>query len=232
MRPDGQIPKVTVGATTNWLTNESTAASESTPTFDSAGATPRRCAAYLQVSRQLLMQTSPAAAALLSRELLRAVDHAVAAALIDGGGTEEPVGIIGTSGVTSVTGTSMDWDAITDMLAAVEDAGQITRARWTMAADVAKILRMREAATDSGFIFNAAGIAGYPAHVSPAVPDGALVFGDWGQVVLPEWAAVQVGAWPYGAIGFRAGLIAVKAIAAVDVAVLRPASFAKSESVT
>lgn len=232
MGPDGQIPKVTAGVTTAWLSNETTNATESTPTFDAANVTPKRCGGYFQVSRQLLTQTSRAAAALLSRELPRAVNHAVAAALIAGGGTEEPVGIVGTSGVTDAGGTSIDWDAVTDILAAVEDAGEVTRGGWAMAADVAKILRTREKATGSGMILSGGFIDAYPAHVSPAVPDGGLAFGDWSQVVLPEWGALEVGANPYAAVGFRAGIVQGKAIAAVDVGVLRPSSFAKSESVT
>jgi HK97 family phage major capsid protein len=105
---DGKIPKVTTDVTTAWLSNETTNVTESTPTFDAAGIAPKCAGGLFQVSRQLLTQTSRAAAALLTRELLRAVNHAVATALIAGTGTEQPTGIVGTSGVGSVGGTSID----------------------------------------------------------------------------------------------------------------------------
>jgi Phage capsid family len=65
-----------------------------------------------------------------------------------------------------------------------------------------------------------------------AMPASAILFGDWSQVVLPTWGLLEVGANPYQAVGFRAGIIGVRCFAAVDVAVLRPGSFAKSTTVT
>lgn len=229
---DGQLAQVTAGVTTAWLSSETTNVTENTPTFGAASVALKRCGSFFQVSRQLLTQTSPAATGLLTRELMPAVQAAIAAALLAGDGTEEPDGIIDTNEVGSVTGTSIDWDAVTDMLADVEANGQLARGSWVMAPDVAKLLRTHEVASGSGMIFTPLGIGGYPAYVSPAVLDGALVFGDWSQVVIPTWGTLKVGANPYQAVGFRAGIVQVKLVAAVDVAVLRPGSFSKSESIT
>jgi len=98
--------------------------------------------------------------------------------------------------------------------------------------DVAKLLRAREKAAGSGVIFTNGQIDSYPCYVSPALPSAKALFGDFSQVVIPTWATLEIGANPYAAVGFRAGLIQVLIAALVDVAVLRPSSFAKSESIT
>jgi hypothetical protein len=72
----------------------------------------------------------------------------------------------------------------------------------------------------------------HSALVTTAMPASSVLFGDFSQVVLPTWGTLEIGANPYQAVGFRAGIIGVRCFAAVDVAVLRPSSFAKSTSVT
>ena len=82
------------------------------------------------LKRQLLLQTSAAASGLVVRELVRQVRHAISLALLNGsGGSGQPQGIIGTTGVGNQSGTSLAWAGIIEMMRLVEATGPLTATR-------------------------------------------------------------------------------------------------------
>jgi HK97 family phage major capsid protein len=238
MQGDGAFAKMSTGFTTAWLANETSQISESTPVIGSVASTPKRVGGYFEISRQLLMQTSPAASALIVRELVRQVRHAIVVALFNGSGAGgQPTGIINTSGVGNQSGTSLAWAGIIEMMRLCEATGPLTATRGVFLLDPAsaKLMRTRERATGAGLILNDDKIGPYRAIVTNTMPASSVLFGDWSQVVVPTWGVLEIGADPYmanGGAGFRAGIVGVRCFAHVDVAVLRPGGFAKSTSVT
>lgn len=130
------------------------------------------------------------------RQLVNQLRHAIVVALLDGGGTTEPLGIIGTTGVGNQSGTTLAWSGVIEMARLVEATGPLSagRASWVVGSSTAKLLRTREVAAGAGLILDNVGrICGYPARVTSAMPADALLFGDFGQVVLAEWGALEIG---------------------------------------
>ena len=238
MQGNLQVPRITSNATTTWLASEGTGISESTPVIGAATASPKTVGAYFELSGQLLKQIAPATENFIMAEAGKAVGAAVSAALIAGSGTGgQPQGIVGGSGVGTQSGTSLAWTGVLNMIETVETASALISpdsAGFAVAPGAAELLRGREKATGSGFIMAEGKIAGFKAIVSAGVPSGTMVFGDWQSVILPTWGVLEIGTDPYGASGalFKSGMVGVRALWSVDVALLRPASFCVASSIT
>jgi HK97 family phage major capsid protein len=229
------LPKLTADATTTWLSLESTPATESTPTFGQVAGTPKTVSAYVEISRQLALQTSPAAERFLMRALGAAVGIALDAVLIAGTGTSgEPLGIIGTTGVGSESGASFNWDTATAMIFDVATANGLripSAAGFVGAPDVEKLLSRRQKFTGSSTpIWDGNAIGGRRAMATNSAPAATLVYGDWSSVVVLNWGGVQIAA--DSSTNFRYGITGLRALWSCDIAVLHGASFSKSESIT
>lgn len=230
------IPKQTVAATAYWLANEGTGITEGNQTFVQIALTPKTVGAYTEVSRQLLLQSDPSAEAIVSNDLAAQVALAADLAVLNGGGTEQPTGIIQTGGIGSVSGTNLAYAGILEFQTDVAAANVIPQAGgYVTTPAVAGLLsaRARFANTDtplwSGNLWDAT-MAGFPAMSSMQMPTADMLFGDWSEVVVGEWGVLEVEVNPYA--NFAAGIIGVRAIYSMDVAVRRAAAFSLATSIT
>lgn len=230
------IPKQTVAATAYWLANEGAAITEGNQTFVQIALTPKTVGAYTEVSRQLLLQSDPSAEAIVSNDLAAQVALAADLAVLNGGGTEQPTGIIQTGSIGSVTGTNLAYAGILEFQTDVAAANVIPQAGgYVTTPAVAGLLsaRSRFANTDTplwnGNLWDAT-MAGFPAMSSMQMPAASMLFGDFSEVVVGEWGVLEVEINPYA--NFAAGIIGVRAIYSMDVGVRRAAAFSYASSIT
>lgn len=228
------FPRITTAASTTWLASETASIAEAQPVIGSVSATPKTVGARFDISRMLLKQVTLAGERFLFGEAGAAVAAAVDGAVVAGSGASgQPQGVIGTSGVATQSGTSLNWAGVCNAVEQVETASAMVEPAavgWVIGAAAAELLRVREKATGSGFILDDGRIAGYPAFVSNVAPATGAVFGDWSGVMLPEWGVLEVGADPF--TQFTSGVVTVRALWALDVAVLRPSSFCTISNIT
>lgn len=97
------IPRLTAG-TAGAKKAENAASDEVTPTTAMLSLSPKRLPAYIDISEQLLNQSSSAIEAILRNHLTTQMGAVREAAFFHGGGTNEPTGIAGTSGIGSIAG--------------------------------------------------------------------------------------------------------------------------------
>lgn len=231
------IPKRTAGATGYWLATEATAVTESNQTFGQISMSPKTCGAYNEISRQLLLQSSPSAEDLVMAGLALDVGTAVDLAGINGSGAAgQPLGVIGTSGIGGVTGTSFDYADIiefqTDVAAANALAGSLGYVTTPTVAGLAKArvkfsstaAQLWEGRLERGMM------DGYPAMSSNQMPAGDMLFGDWSQMVIGEWGVLEVAVNQQA--NFPAGIIGIRALYSVDVAIRIAAAFSLMTSAT
>ena len=230
------IPKQTVAGTAYWLANEGAGITEGDQTFVQIALTPKTVGAYTEVSRQLLLQSDPSAEAIVSNDLASQVAMAADLAVLNGTGTAQPTGIIQTSGIGAVTGTTLAYAGILEFQTDVAAANVIPQAGgYVTTPAVAGLLsaRSRFANTDTplwnGNIWDAT-MAGFPAMSSMQMPTADMLFGDWSEVVVGEWGVLEVEVNPYA--NFAAGIIGVRAIYSMDVAVRRAAAFSLATTIT
>ena len=169
----------------------------------------------------------------LAAQTALAVDAAV---LAGAGGSGEPQGIIGLSGVGTFTGTSLDYAALLNAQADVAAANALTETCgyvFTPAVAALLMARVKYSNTASplwdGNMLEAT-CAGFKGMSSNQVPSAKGIFGDWQQVIVGEWGILQVEVNPYA--NFAAGIMGVRAMYSVDVGVRYAAAFSTTSSIT
>lgn len=231
------IPKQTAPATPYWLTTEATAITESQQTLGQLALSPKNVGAYTEISRQLLLQSSPSAEAMIMSDLARVVALAVDAAALEGSGAAgQPTGISNTAGIGSVTGTTLGYAGIlefqTDLLTANVRGG---RKGYATTPAVAGLLagRQRFSSTDTPLWegnLEMGTVAGYPGMSSNQLTAATAVFGDWSQLVVAEWGVLEIEVNPYA--NFQAGIRGVRAMYTVDVGLRWAAAFSRATTIT
>lgn len=231
------IPKQTAAATAYWLASEATAIDESQQTFVQVGLSPHSAGAYTEISRQLLLQSSPGVEAIVSGDLATVVALAVDSGVLKGtGGSGQPLGIINTSNIGGFTGASISYTLALESQSDLAAANVIPIRGGYVADPAAAAILMAEMKASNTFsplwegnIWDGS-MMGYPAMTSPQMSASTLLFGDWSQVVVGEWGILEVEVNPYA--NFAAGIIGIRAIYTMDCALRYAAAFTYATGVS
>jgi HK97 family phage major capsid protein len=233
------VPRQTGAATAQWLANETTAITESDQVFSQMALSPKNVGAYTEVSRLLMLQSSPSAEMLVMNDLAAVVALAVDNAAINGTGTAgQPTGIVTTAGIGAVTGTSLAYSGVLEFQSDVLAANALLNAGaagYVTTPVVAALLsgRARFANTDTplweGSLLDGR-VAGFRGMSSTQIAAGRMLFGDFSQLVIGEWGTLEVDVNPYA--NFPAGISGVRAFYTVDIGVRYAASFSYSTAIT
>lgn len=231
------IPRQTGAATATWLANEAAAAAEADQTIGQVPLSPKSLAAYTEVSRQLMMQSTPAADQLVINDLTRVLALAIDLAALQGSGTGgQPTGIANTAGIGSVTGTTLGLPGIIEFQTDVAAGNALTsNSAYVTTPIVAALLmqRQRFASTDTplwtGNVLDG-NVMGYRATTSTQVTAASMIFGDFSNVVIGEWGFLEIALNPYAS--FAAAITGIRAIQTVDVAIRQAAAFSRAVTIT
>ncbi len=232
------IPKLTGAATAYWLTNEATAITESQQTIGQLALTPKTVGAYTELSRQLMLQSTPAAEAMVMDDLAKVLALAIDLAAFEGAGSSgQPTGISQTAGIGSVTGDSLD---LADIIEFQTDlAGGFALAdgcAYVTTPAVAGLLkgRARIPSTDSKTIWEGSildgTVDGFRATSTAQLTAASMIFGDFSQVIIGEWGMLEIALNPYAA--FATAITGIRAIQSVDVGIRQAAAFSRATSIT
>jgi len=235
------IPRQSGGATAYWVA-ENGSITESGQTFDQVTMSPKTIGALTDISRRLLLQSSVDVEALVRDDLATTIALALDLAAINGSGSSnQPTGILNTSGIGDVAGGTNGLaptfahmvELETDVATANADIGALG---YLTNAKVRGKLKQTEKASSTGqFVWDGNGVNGYNAMVSNQVPStldkgtstgvcSAIIFGNWNDLIVGQWGAgIDVMVDPY--TGGAAGTVRVRAMQDVDIAVRHAASF-------
>lgn len=230
------IPKQTGAGTAYWLATDASTVTESEQAFQQIALTPKTASAYTEISRNLLLQSSPGAEGIVSDDLAQITALAVdLAALTGSGAAGQPTGVANTTGIGSVTATSVDYAKVLEFQTDVATSN-VTPVRGgyvtTPAAAAVLMAKQRFTSTDTplwqGNVWDGT-MVGFPAMSSNQLSAGML-FGDWSELVIGEWGVLEIAVNPYAS--FQAGIIGVRAMYSMDVGVRRAFAFSYASSVT
>jgi HK97 family phage major capsid protein/HK97 family phage prohead protease len=238
------IPKQTTATTAYWVA-ENSAPTEGAPVMGQVTMSPKTVAAFVDISRRLTLQSTPAVEQLMRNDLTASLAVAIDEAGIGTSGTNRPTGVRGTSGIGSVAigtnGGAPTWASIVNLVREVDIDNALTGqgAYLTNAKVKAKLATTpRQASGVEGNFLLAAPyneLYGYPFVVSNQVPStltkgtasgvcSAMFFGIWSDLIIGQWSGIDLLVDPY--TGSSAGTVRITAFADVDVAVRRAESFA------
>lgn len=241
------IPRQTGGATAYWVA-ESGAPTESTQAFDQVTMTPRTVGAFNDISRKLLLQSSIDVEAFVRMDLAKVLALEIDRAAINGSGaSNQPTGILATSGIGDVAGgtngLAPTWAHIVELWSDVATAnadfgstGYLTNAKVA-----GKLMTTDKASGAAQFVCpsfpDASGLTnfgGARAGVSNQVPSNltkgsssgvcsAILFGNWSDLIIGNWGTLDLIVDPYTAS--TSGTVRVVALQDVDIAVRHAESF-------
>jgi HK97 family phage major capsid protein len=235
------IPRQTGGGTAYWV------AEAGTPTlgdqaFDQVPMSPKTVGARTQISRKLLLQSSVDIENFVRGDLATTLGLAIQAGAIQGGGANEPTGILQTAGIGVVAGgtngLAPTWDHVVDLETAVSVANaDVGTLAYLTNAKVRGVLKKTFVDAGSGIRVWQNGdtpLNGYRAGVTNAVPSNltkgtgtnlsAILFGNFADLLIGMWGGLDLQVDPYSA--GNSGAVIVRAFQDVDVAVRHPESFA------
>jgi HK97 family phage major capsid protein/HK97 family phage prohead protease len=232
------VPKQSASGTAYWLTDEAgTGLSESNQTFGQMILTPKTVASYTEISRQLLLQSSPDAEGLVMADLAAITALAVDKAALEGtGGSGQPTGLASTAGLGSVTGTSLGIAGIVEFQTDVAGANALGGAfAYVTTPAVAGLLMQRQRFTSTDTPLWQGGlldgmVMGFKGMASNQLAAATMIAGDWSQLIVAEWGVLQVEVNPYA--NFQAGIVGVRAMYSVDIGVRYPGAFSRAVSIT
>lgn len=241
------IPRQTGGGTAYWVA-ENGAPTESQQAFDQLTMSPKTVGAFTDISRKLLLQSSIAVESFVRGDLATVLALAIDLAAINGSGaSNQPTGILNTSGIGSVAGgtngAQPTWANMVDLETAVSIANaDIGAMGYLTNAKMRGRLKSTQKTATYGDIFVWEGgaegsgvINGYTAATSNQVPSNltkgtssgvcsAIIFGNFNDLLIGEWGALDLMVDPY--TGATAGTVRVVALQDVDIAVRHVESFA------
>lgn len=184
------IPAYT-GSNVGWA-GETAAAANGAGDWSEIKLQPHRLTAYVDVSREFLIQSSNDAEAMLRRDIIAALGNKLEATILgaDAGTDEKPAGLF--NGVTAMT-TALKFGDIVDAEAEL-DAANVTGTYTYILSPKAKAA-LRTLSKDAGsgrFVLEDGEIEGSKALVSSNVAAKGMVVGDFTDYVIAQWGAIDL----------------------------------------
>lgn len=243
------MPTASTLPAAGWNTENGTA-TEKSPAFGKVTFSPKRLAAFIAVSNQLMLQSSNSIDTYVREFLLNAMALELEKAAIKGGGSNEPVGILGNSSIniayagnaasnsTNANGAAAVWADVVNLDKLVDVANAQGNAYITNPKVKAalQLTPRQSSGVEGNFVLPSATneLNGYPFNWSTTVPSNlskgtsstlsALIYGDFTKMAIASWGGMELTVDPYS--GAKGGLTNVILNSYLDVNLLQPTAFA------
>jgi len=237
------------GLTSTYWVAEGSAVTEANATFDKISLTPKTVGALSSWTRIQELQATPDLEQLVRNDLTQQLAAAIDLACINGSGSSnQPTGILNTSGVNSVAGgtngATITFDHLADLIAAVsQDNADAGRTGFLTNNQVlTKLLKTKD--SDGNYLLGPGSMqAGAPAtlwgrrcEISQQIPSNltkgsasgtcsAVIYGNWNDLIVAQWGSpLDILVNPYGS-AFNAGNVEIRCLSSLDIGVRHPESF-------
>ena len=191
---DLQIPAM--GAeNVNWE-GETDDAQDGAGTFTNVKLTPHRLSAYIDVSKQFLVQDSLGAEALIRRDLVNAIQAKLEDTIFgtDAADGARPAGIF--NGVTPTKVT--DFKSLCTLESDVEDANFYGPAKYIVSPKAKAAMRaMAKSTKSTQLVMEGDNIDGTPVLSTGHIAKNTFAYGDWSQLYVGQWGAIDLTVVPY-----------------------------------
>mgnify|MGYP006371778115 FL=1 len=224
------IPRQVTGAVATWVNGEHTDATASEGSFDKIGLTPKDLAAYTDMSRRMLQQSSPGIEGIVRNDLLKAIYYGTDLAALEGSAASgQPRGVFNQVGINrpaAWAAATPTWAELLAMPGAIDDDEALDgNLAWIGRSNLSVAL-MSTPKVDGYpqyLMDNDDRLAGYPYIKSNQGTSGRLYFGNWSDVLIGFWSGLELMVDPYS-LATKAGL-RLHVWQTCDVAVRHPESF-------
>lgn len=191
---DVQVP-VMNGGNVAWE-GETTSASDFGATYGNVKLQPKRLTAYVDISKQFLIQDSASAEAMLRNDLVNAINSKLEATILgdEAGTATKPAGIFNGAEPTSIT----DFKGICNLEAEVEDANVIGECVYVMSNKAKATLRsMAKSTKSTELVMQNGAVDGTQAFSTSNVAGTNIAYGDFSQLAIGQWGSIDLTVDPY-----------------------------------
>lgn len=214
---DVQVPVMGAGNVT-WE-NETATAKDGAGTFSAVKLQPKRLTAFIDISKQFLVQDSNDAEAIIRQDLINAINSKLESTILGSGTgtTTEPAGIF----ATAPTAATTTYKALATLESTVEDANVIGDCKYIMSNSAKATFRTTQKGTGTAsFILENNEIDGQEVLNTSNVEKNMFAYGDWSNLAIGQWGAIDLVVDPYTKAAD--GQIRLVINAYFDAKVLRP----------
>lgn len=173
------------GSNVAWA-GETAAASDSAGTFSEVTLEPKRLTAYIDVSKQFLIQDSDSAEEMLKRDIVTAISNKLEATILgkEAGDATKPAGLL--NGVTADEAAPTYKD-IVKMEADLEAKNVTGDIKFIVSPSAKADLKTTDKGTDTGkYLMEDDEINGYPVLCTSNVADKGMIMANWSDLVIGQ----------------------------------------------
>lgn len=202
----------------------------SDPAYDQIKLTPKTAGVVSELSRNMVLQSSPDAEALTRDDQARSLAELIDRAALLGDGTgANPLGIIPQAQFSDTypLAGAPTFDQILEQPDNLEGAF-VQPTQWIVGPGVRRKLMQtpRNQAASFDFIMEQPGeLAGVSLTQTGILPNGLLLLGDFRQLIVGYWSAVEIVVNEFAQDAFMRGNVLVRAIVTMDVQVRHKSAF-------
>ena len=225
---DVQVP-VMSGANVFWE-GETTTAQDGAGTFDNVKLQPKRLTAYIDISKQFLVQDSKSAEAKIRQDLINAINSKLESTILgsENGTVTQPTGLFYTQAEHPLK-TIATFQDVCDLEASVEDANVINECVYVMSNKAkAKFRNMTKSAKTTQLVMEAGQIDGTPVYNTSNVGATNVAYGDFSQLAIGQWGAIDLTVDPYTKAADGKVRLVINAF--FDAKLLRPGAIAVAKA--
>ena len=218
---DVQVPIMGAGNVT-WE-GEVASAKEAGYTFSSKKLQPKRLTAYVDISKQFLVQDSIGAEQAIRADIVAAINSKLESTILGSaqGSTTTPAGIFYGQTPKKIT-TFKD---ICDLEASIEDANVIGECKYVMSNKAKAALRnMPKSSKSTQLVMENGEVDGTPVLNTSNVEAQNIAYGDWNNLAIGQWGSIDLVVDPYTLA--KDGQVRIVINAFFDAVTLRPEAFA------
>lgn len=222
---DVQVPVMAAGNVT-WE-GETSNASDAGYSFTSVKLSPKRLTAFVDISKQFLVQDSKSAEALIRQDIINAINSKLEATILgsEAGTTTKPAGLFN---VISGDATIATYGDICDLESDIEDANVTGETKYIMSNKAKAKLRSTQKGNGVGFIIDNGAIDGTEVLNTSNVAGEGVIYGDFSNLAIGQWGAIDLTVDPYTKAA--AGQVRLVVNAYFDAKVLRTSAFATAST--
>ena len=182
------------GSTCGWKGEMSTA-DNGMGDFDTVELSPKRLTAYIDISKQFLVQDSVGAEELLRSDIVNALVAKLEQTVFGdaAGDATKPEGIF-----YNAEEADPSWAAVCDAEADLTD--YLGDKRFVMSPSAKSVFKQTTISgekSDLRLLMNGNEVDGYPVSASSNVVDGGYAFGDFKELVVAQWGSIDIVVDPY-----------------------------------
>lgn len=231
------IPRETDSPAIGWVADNTALAADDAD-FDAVTLSPKHAGALSEWSRNMLLQASPDVEMLLRQMLARNLALAIDRAAIRGGGSNEPVGVLATSGIATQA-YSTDLFTTTALMIEKADVANVATARRSfLTTNLIKRICNTELDANKLPVPISAIFHDEPAAFSNLVPttlgsgdEHGLIYADWSELLIGIWSEIDILVNPFESTAYSKGNVSIRAMATVDCALRHKLAFVSATGV-